>query len=132
MNSQKIHENYHEVKEKLSNVFKRLRAEGIVAKQNFLCCSSCAWSALSSDYKGKETNGFVFYHSQDNDSLKENGEAYLAFGVDDDKKQSSVMVGLMVCFVCELNGLAVEWDRTSTKRILVRLPEKPAEDLIKN
>jgi len=24
MNSQKIHENYHEVKEKLSNVFKRL------------------------------------------------------------------------------------------------------------
>ncbi len=61
-------------KSKLTNAFKELRKEGYFAKQNFLCCQSCGWAAMSD----KESEKAVFYHQQDNDDLKESGKCNLA------------------------------------------------------
>jgi hypothetical protein len=45
----------------LTKAFAELRKNGYFAKQNFLCCQSCGWAALSDE----EAKNAVFYHNQD-------------------------------------------------------------------
>jgi hypothetical protein len=50
----------------LTKAFAELRKNGYFAKQNFLCCQSCGWAALSDE----EAKNAVFYHNQDYRDLK--------------------------------------------------------------
>lgn len=102
-------------------VFKELRKEGFVARQNYWCCQSCAWSALDSDYEGlTDDSDIVFYHGQDAEAfdgqhLKERG-IYLAWSGNGNKIKE----------VFERHGFKVEWDGGEHTRIRI-LPRESAQ-----
>jgi hypothetical protein len=96
-----------ENKKKLNQAFAALRKAGYTAKQNFLCCQSCAWNALSN----KEAEKAVFYHQQDADDLKETGIIHLAWSGN----------GKEIVKILKEHGLDVEWEGSDNKRIVVDL-----------
>jgi hypothetical protein len=53
-------------KSKLNNAFSKLRKAGYIAKQNFMCCNSCAWAEFS-----EEVEKVVFYHAQNTPDIKD-------------------------------------------------------------
>jgi len=110
-----------EFKDKLTEMFKLLRKEKIVARQNFLCCQSCAGAALSQDKRmdKKETLGYAYYHRQDSDDLK-NGFVYIAFGPRKDGDETAWLeVGLQIVKAASDVGLSIQWDGTTNQRIRV-------------
>jgi len=55
-------------KSKITKAFKILRLMDYWCKQNRTCCNSCGWVDIPNDKRDK----VVFYHLQDNESLKDN------------------------------------------------------------
>lgn len=90
----------------LSKAFRALRKEGYTAKQNFMCCQSCAWAELSE----KEAEKAVFYHNQDYRDLKHHQDLYLAWAGD----------GNHIANTLRNFGMEVDWDGTPNTRIAVR------------
>ena len=90
----------------LSKAFRALRKEGYVAKQNFMCCQSCAWAELSEG----EAEKAVFYHNQDYQDLKRGDDLYLAWSGD----------GNLIAETLIKNGMTISWDGTADTRIIVR------------
>ena len=89
----------------LSKAFRALRKEGYTAKQNFMCCQSCAWAELSE----KEAEKVVFYHNQDYQDLKRGDDLYLAWAGD----------GNLIAETLIKNGMTISWDGTANTRIMV-------------
>lgn len=89
----------------LSKAFKDLRKHGYFARQNFMCCQSCGWAAVPD---GKEDK-VVFFHNQDNEEKKDGKPFMLAWAGD----------GNLICDVLRDNGIVVEWEGTSDRRICV-------------
>lgn len=89
-------------KTKINTAFRELRKNGYVAKQNFTCCQSCGWAEMPED-----NNLNVFYHAQDNDSLKERGDFYLSWMGD----------GAKIAEIFENAGLLVGWEGSDAERI---------------
>jgi hypothetical protein len=74
-------------KSRLNALFRRLRKDGLMARQNFSCCMSCGCFEIATDYgdlrdqgQGEALKGYVFYHKQDTDGLKRTGRLALRFG----------------------------------------------------
>ena len=93
-------------------MFRELRKEGFIARQNYMCCQSCGWSAIASDYGVEDDNkNVVFFHGQDNDSFDKKGTLqetiHLAWQGDGNKIKD----------VAEKFGYVVEWDGTENQRI---------------
>ena len=114
-----------DVKDALTEAFKAMRKDGILARQNFSCCGGCASYELGTKLEeakaaGKPKVGTVYYHRQDAEGLRRDGTVYLGFGAgrgssDDDSR-------LVACKALEaLNdaGLKTEWDGTPRTRIWV-------------
>jgi hypothetical protein len=125
------HSDYEIVKRLLGDAFKLLRREGFIARQNFLCCQTCAGYELATrigdmpEQKRKKVKGVVYYHNQDNTNLKERGSVYLAYGPVDTARHGEiglhgVEVGRAVVKALEAVGLAYEWDGLDSTRILVK------------
>ena len=125
------HSNYETVKRLLGDAFKILRSEGFVARQNFLCCQSCAGYALATrigemkEEKRAKVKGVVYYHNQDNTNLKERGSVYLAYGPVDTAEHgeiglSGVEVGNAVVKALQAVGLDYEWNGSDAERIFVK------------
>lgn len=92
-------------KKKLKVAFEALQSAGYFAKQNFQCCSSCGWAAISK----KEAKKAVFYHMQDNDDLKEKGYCYLTWS----GKGSEIVE------ILNDNGIKTEWNGNKKTRIKI-------------
>jgi hypothetical protein len=95
---------YYSFKENLTLAFKELRKAGYFARQNFLCCQSCAWSAVPD---GKDEK-VVFYHRQDADDVQY-GRVYLAWS-----GNGAEIVEILSKY------FNVEWDGSTSTRILVK------------
>lgn len=110
----------------LKKAFVDLRKQGFLAKQNFMCCGNCACTALGNQIKEEPGKyiGAAYYHSQDNDRLKEYGETCIGFApVDNDAPDwASLLVGHAVKNTMLRYGLLVEWEGTSNKKLTVKLP----------
>lgn len=88
--------------------FRNLRKRGFFARQNYLCCQSCAWSSIPEE----KSNKVVFYHQQDNESFDGRDlerPIHLAWGGD----------GKEIVEELEKVGFEVEWDGSENKRIIV-------------
>ena len=96
-------------KSNLNNAFKALRKAGYFAKQNFLCCQSCGWAAMTDE----ESKKAVFYHRQDADDLKENGTCHLTWDGD----------GNEIVKILNDNGVKTEWSGEKNKRIKIDINE---------
>lgn len=116
------------VKERIRTAFQKLRKVGAIARMNYMCCSSCGWAQMESDYPNRQDGDTaVFYHRQDAESFDEKGNLgryrdwnaegvvfkqnrlYLAFAGDGD-----LIVGAL-----QSEGLLVEWNGDVNKKIAV-------------
>lgn len=93
-------------KTNLSKAFAALRKAGYFARQNFWCCQSCAWNAMTEEQGEKA----VFYHRQDNADKQLGNPFHLAWAGD----------GNEICSILNSNGVTTEWDGNKNKRILIK------------
>ena len=89
-------------KKNLNKAFRELRKEGFIAKQNFMCCQTCAWAAIPEKEKK-----VVFYHRQDNDTLKSKNSCYIAWKGN----------GNQIIEIFNKNGVRTHWDGLDSTRI---------------
>jgi hypothetical protein len=89
----------------LTKAFKALRKKGYFARQNFWCCQSCAWSAMTDE----QANKTVFYHRQDADDLRDSGTCHLAWSGN----------GQEIVDVLKENGVEVDWNGGDGTRIKI-------------
>lgn len=104
----------------LSDIFKSLRRQGLIARQNYLCCTSCAGCAIANDAEklidaGKSPVGAVFFHRQNATSYGDTGKLIIHYGRVDTVKHGpvgidSVKVGEMVATAFRESGWSVKWD----------------------
>ncbi len=130
-----------DAQDKLTRAFALVRKRGVVARQRFMCCRSCAGCALASDLAAKVTKdargkdkfkGVVFYTKQGGffDGNRP-CSCYLSFGQVDTVEHGAlglptVEVGKIVVECLREVGLAFEWDGTGDKCIEVKIePPEP-------
>lgn len=122
------------VQPRLNLAFRALRAEGYIARQRFLCCQSCASTALGTyvermnPERASKVQGAAFYHKQDAKALESTYfesmeirygviEVY-ADGATTFYGESNTAVGRRVAQALRDQDLCVEWngkpDRTIT------------------
>ena len=114
--------NVTETRRRVLIAFKQLRKENnLIARANYMCCTSCAGYQISEDLeayelKGKPKAGHVFWNRQSEQSFQSTGEVYLQFsGTNDD----TVEVGRIIAKTLRDNGIVVEWNETPTQCIRV-------------
>lgn len=124
----------YEFKARLTRAFKAMRQEGLIARQNYLCCRSCAGYDLGTrvskmtDEERVAFKGAAFYTQQDGSGMHERRfqGLYIGYGQvgchghEKDYGLPTVEVGHVVKRCLEAQGLEVEWDGDEASRIWVR------------
>jgi hypothetical protein len=98
--------------DRLAAAFTALQGSGIVARENFSCCTACGvaaiWGALNTP-TGR-ARGFTFFHSQDTEKAVDGYGLYLAYGAIAEGEQAAVTVGTEIVAALRDQGLAPHWD----------------------
>lgn len=126
---------------KLARAFDALRKARILAEMDFTCCGTCGAAEIGEEqFEAGELDqwlGYVFFHSQDTESLIEFGHVYLNYGIfwpahlseaefnalsDREKEQvydlkTLQLMNSVVVPILEEHGITVEWSRTMDNRI---------------
>lgn len=135
-----------ENKEKLDKAFKRLRKNGLIARQNFSCCGSCGSYEIATRMEellkdNKQALGYVFYNRQSAEALRGNGRnpadgrLYISYADGSTSKfpnnipKSTEEIGKMLAIALTDAGLVVEWDGNPDSSVLVKMDEKVAEKI---
>jgi hypothetical protein len=111
--------------ERLTAAFTELNGAGIVARENFECCNTCARSAMGGEIEEENgtraaeglppVHGFVFYHAQDADRL----QPYLGFdAVGAESAEAKGAVGREIVESLRRHGLEPEWNGDPEMKIL--------------
>lgn len=123
----------------LTEAFAALADIGVLARENFSCCGTCAPGEMYDERDDSRTwRGFVYYHQQDTEDLLESGSTYLGYGAfldawmtreeweavpdaQKDRRYADITVALMdeVVAVLEQRGIDVRWDHRPQTRILL-------------
>lgn len=134
----------------LTRAFAALAERGIVAREHFSCCGTCASGEIFDERDDTRTwRGYIYYHQQDTDRLIEDRSTYIGYGAfldawtteaewtvlpeaQRDQRYAQIVTALMreeVIPVLEAHGATVAWDGDLGTRIhlanvdyLVRLP----------
>lgn len=121
--------------DRLAAAFRQLEQEGVVARMNFTCCSTCGFAEIDDERTPRERviNGeyryqereFVFFHHQDAERLVDlPALLYLGYGsflrepADVDEQ-----AGRHVAQVLEQHGFAVDWNGDVQARIVVPISD---------
>lgn len=73
--------------------FRKLQKQGILARANYLCCTSCASASLAKEAKQTGAKGGVYWHAQDEEALRQESELHLGFVGADFDVEKTVDVG---------------------------------------
>ena len=111
--------------DRLDRAFEALEAEGVVARQNFTCCSTCGHYEIGDEIagaedEGREVAGYAFYHMQDTQRAAEGGGIYVRYGSNEGGPEPAA-VGRRIVAAVEAAGLKAEWDGSPNTCVLVRL-----------
>jgi hypothetical protein len=71
--------------DRLHHVFCELEAAGVLARENYWCCQTCAYSAIDQEIgeaseRGDQVRGYVLFHSQDTERVADGGKLLLRYG----------------------------------------------------
>lgn len=111
----------------LSKVFRSLRKDGLLARQRFSCCQTCAGVEMADDVRvmmieGKAAPAGVVFSTQQSQNDE---RAVLYFGpLEVEGKtigKSKTEVGKMVCQRLGEMGVSYEWDGNGDHTIVVTL-----------
>ena len=99
--------------DRLQAVFSTLEGRGLVCRETFLCCSSCARGEMyyliaSMKEEGMSPRGYVFFHEQDRDACLEGWPLTIVCGPADWKAPGANDIGREVRQALEEAGLSVE------------------------
>ncbi|MFG2050541.1 DUF6891 domain-containing protein [Micromonospora sp. NPDC048935] len=131
-----------EVRGNLTRAFAELNERGVLARENFSCCGTCASAEIHDERDdSRHWHGYVWYHQQDTESLlaSEDGEVYLGYGayppadfdevaydkLSEAEQQARYQADLerllddMVFPVLREHGMGVEWNRRQSRRVRV-------------
>jgi hypothetical protein len=100
---------------------RKLEKRGIIARPNYLCCTTCASSALAWDAVEAGAQGGVYWHRQDEEGLRKGKELNIGFvgaGYDDEK---TAAVGRLLAEVLAEEGLDVMWDGSPDQKVGIRI-----------
>lgn len=121
----------------LTAAFADMRKEGLLARQNFLCCQNCAGYALTEMAEkrvkaGKPFKGVVYYHAQDAAQRDNDEDFHLGYGNADSTEMGKLglptkEVGEIVIRCLKGRGVGYEWTGDDTERILVTADSRGAE-----
>lgn len=134
---------------RLNDAFRAMRRAGLIARQNYLCCSSCAGAQIAVDIENKidkdpkakdKIAGTCFYHRQDAAALGRRGNdaiMMLRYGNLDTQKHGMVgntteEVGRIVCQALRESGIGFEWDGDPSKCIEISVADAMAKALPKS
>ncbi|MBM2622088.1 hypothetical protein JIG36_41955 [Actinoplanes sp. LDG1-06] len=130
------------VRSNLTLAFDELNERGVLARENFTCCGTCAAAEIHDERDdSRHWRGYLWYHQQDTESLvtSTNGSVYLgygayppedfdetAYGALSQKQQEAAyqadVESLMddhVFPVLRSHGMTPTWNRKQSTRILV-------------
>ncbi|MFI7604483.1 DUF6891 domain-containing protein [Micromonospora sp. NPDC049366] len=131
-----------DVRSNITVAFAELTELGVLARENFSCCGTCAAAEIHDERDdSRHWHGYLWYHQQDTESLiaSEDGEVYLGYGVyppvdfdeaaydalseaDQQARYQADLERLLdetVFPVLRRHGMRVEWNRKQSKRIRV-------------
>ncbi len=131
-----------EVRSNLTRAFDELNQLGVLARENFTCCGTCAATEIHDERDdSRHWHGYLWYHQQDTESLvaAPDGSVYLGYGAypppafdkaafDDltEEEQRSRyeadvrrMLDDLVFPVLRKHGMQTEWNRSQATRIRV-------------
>lgn len=135
-------EGFGTVTSNLTAAFDELNEAGVVARQDFACCGSCAAAEIHDERDdSRHWKGWIWYHQQDTESLldSEDGSVYIGYGAypaeDFDeaayeklKKKQKIaiyeqdvrtLLDATVFPIFARHGLGVHWDGDLDTRILL-------------
>jgi hypothetical protein len=105
--------------EGITEAFNDLQIYGIIAKENYKCCQTCAYNEISK----YPFLGYCFYHQQDTDLAEKTGELMITFGgLPQEDPFDDIQIGKTIIKVLRQHNLNVSWSEDVTQRILVTLP----------
>ncbi len=130
------------VQSNLTRAFAELNQLGVLARENFTCCGTCAAAEIHAERdESRHWHGYLWYHQQDTESLvaSPHGSVYLGYGAyppedfdaaaydalsEDEKRvryQADVerLLDDVVFPVLREHGMRVEWNRNLATRILL-------------
>lgn len=65
----------------LTQAFEALAERGIVARENFTCCGTCASAEIGGERDdSRQWRGYIYYHQQDTDRLIDDRSTYIGYG----------------------------------------------------
>lgn len=109
--------------------FAALEKRGIIARDDFRCCGSCAgyaiWNQERQNWRGGvEPIGGVYFHEQGTDNAHESRRAlYLGHGAfDEENERADRRVAQIVVEVLREHGFEVEWTGSPARCIEVLAP----------
>jgi hypothetical protein len=124
-----------EIRAKVLGVLHELRVEGLLARANFECCSSCAGYALAIRAerlmdKGTEPKGCCFWHRQDESGWWDSGYLHLRYGGFNTQKYGDFgwddnRVGVLICEKLAKAGVDFDWNGDPGRTIIVLGAERP-------
>ncbi|MFL1431484.1 MULTISPECIES: DUF6891 domain-containing protein [unclassified Nocardiopsis] len=103
--------------ERLTRAFRSLDASGIIAREEFLCCTGCARADLDTEAAAAGSRGYAYYHWQD--TLAAAGGAPLMVGFESTHQVRRAAVGAEVAEALRAHGLTVHWDGDPERKIEV-------------
>ncbi|GIF63797.1 hypothetical protein Ais01nite_18320 [Asanoa ishikariensis] len=133
---------FGDVASNLNRAFAELNDVGVLARENFSCCGTCASAEIHDERDdSRHWHGYLWYHQQDTESLlaSADGEVYLGYGVyppedfdeaayealSEDEKRAGYQADLErvldeIAFpVLRKHGMRVDWNRNQSKRIRI-------------
>lgn len=115
-------------KKKLNKAFELMKDCGLIARQNFYCCSNCASHsayilATLEMARGETCLGFAYYDSQEEARRREGEDFYLGYGVAPDLDLDPVLsfesVGLLICACLRKVDISHSWAGNGNDKILI-------------
>lgn len=115
--------------DRLDAAFAELEKLGIVCRQNFSCCGTCAaseiWDEIEAERKkGREIIGCAHYNWQTTESAVEGDGVWLSYGSVVRGERASVDIGHKIADAMRAQGLEVTWNGSLDRRIHVALDWK--------
>jgi hypothetical protein len=130
------------VRSNLSRAFAELNDLGVLARENFTCCGTCAGAEIHAERdESRPWRGYLWYHQQDTEALvaSSDGSVYLGYGAyppedfDEDaydalsrkekdawyRSEVERLMDETVFPVLRGHGMGVEWNRRLSTRILL-------------
>lgn len=115
--------------DRLDSAFTALEQAGIVSRQNFSCCGTCAsgeiWDEMEEAGKaGLKVRGYSYFHMQDTEGAVDGGGLYLGYGATEEGEAAALAIAKEIVDTLERSGLKTDWDGRWEKRIGVMLDWK--------